>query len=601
MGSPILKQAAVPGDKPPYRIFISYSRNDSALAEEFYEQLEVRVRNDDVPFQPEQIFFDRADIQPGEDWERKCQSALDQSQVVILLVSVHCFKNRCCWELEIPRAAAAEKPIIPVILSECSWEKMTIGEGKNKRRLGSLSALPQVLANGKRSLVPVTDGKPDRHERDVRWKDIVNRIVDTCCNLSRSIAESVTQQRPSQPPPLAGPVAGEVAATTGQPQPSADRNPPRIAESVTQQRPSQPLPLAGPVAGEVAATIGQSQPSVDRNPPRMDQDSGMASDQVPSEDLHQANADPLAYRLPERLRRLLYHRASPAFGMRSVWVVVALCLCLGLLASPFLSPRWRIQNLTLEGHSNDVTSVAFSPDGTRLASGSHDYTVKLWNVATGKAIASFEGHSATVTSVAFSPNGTRLASGSWDNTIGFWDIPPGRELATFQGHSGTVTSVAFSPDGTRLASGSGDNTAKLWDLVTGQKLTTFEGRSGTVTSVAFSPDGIHIASGSGNNTAMLWDVATAKAMATFRGHSGPVTSVAFSPDSSRLASGSRDSTVKLWDVKTGWEFATVRGHSGPVTSVAFSPDGTHLASGSEDNTVKVWTVPSGTWLFLGHQ
>ena len=220
-----------------------------------------------------------------------------------------------------------------------------------------------------------------------------------------------------------------------------------------------------------------------------------------------------------------------------------------------------------------ITSVAFSPDGTRIASGSTDNTVRLWDVATGEVLSTFSGHSSYVYSVAFSPDGTRIASGSLDNTIRLWDVATGEVLSTFSGHSSSVTSVVFSPDGTRIASGSEDRTIRLWDVATGEVLSTFSGHNSSVTSVAFSPDGTRIASGSLEETVHLWDVATGEALSTFRGHSSDVTSVAFSPDGTRIASGSGDRTIRLWDVATGEALSTFSGHSSSVTSVAFSPDG----------------------------
>ncbi|KAK5661879.1 hypothetical protein OQA88_9987 [Cercophora sp. LCS_1] len=144
--------------------------------------------------------------------------------------------------------------------------------------------------------------------------------------------------------------------------------------------------------------------------------------------------------------------------------------------------------LTLEGHRNPVQSVAFSPDGQRLASGSNDQTVKIWDPASGQCLQTLEGHRDSVQSVAFSPDGQRLASGSNDQTVKIWDPASGQCLQTLEGHYNLVQSVAFSPDGQRLASGSNDQTVKIWDPASGQCLQTLKGHCYSVQSVTLSPD-----------------------------------------------------------------------------------------------------------------
>ncbi|KAJ5718775.1 hypothetical protein N7488_004421 [Penicillium malachiteum] len=252
------------------------------------------------------------------------------------------------------------------------------------------------------------------------------------------------------------------------------------------------------------------------------------------------------------------------------------------------------QRQTLEGHSDWVGSVAFSPDGLTLASGSDDHTIKLWDTATGTQRQTLEGHSDWVNSMAFSPDMLTLASGSDDNTIKLWDTATGTQRQTLKGHSDWVGSVAFSPDGLTLASGSGDNTIKLWDTATGTQRQTLEGHLDSVGSVAFSPDGLTLASGSDDHTIKLWDTVTGTQRQTLKGHSDSVGSVAFSPDGLTLASGSDNNTIKLWDTVTGTQRQTLEGHSGWVRSVAFSPDGLTLASGSGDNTIKLWDTATGT-------
>jgi WD40 repeat protein len=248
---------------------------------------------------------------------------------------------------------------------------------------------------------------------------------------------------------------------------------------------------------------------------------------------------------------------------------------------------------TLRGHTSAVASVAYSRDGARIATASDDQTVKVWDARSGTEIATLRGHTDAVTSVAYSPDGSRIASGSDDKTVKVWDARSGSEIATLRGHTARVTSVVYSPDGSRIASGSYDQTVKVWDARSGTEIATLRGHTGWVYSVAYSPDGSRIASTSGL-VVKVWDARSGTEIATLRGHTGWVVSVAYSPDGSRIASASDDKTVKVWDARSGSEIATLRGHTDAVTSVAHSPDGSRIASGSKDQTVKVWDARSGT-------
>jgi WD40 repeat protein len=249
--------------------------------------------------------------------------------------------------------------------------------------------------------------------------------------------------------------------------------------------------------------------------------------------------------------------------------------------------------MTLKGHSTPVSSVAFSPDGARLATGSYDGGVRLWDAGAWRELVAINGHKDQTSSVAFSPDGKTLASGSWDGYVKLWDVATGRELKSIRAHTKWVWSVAFSPDGQKVASASEDRTVKLWSVRLGWELATFKAHEASVYCVAFSPDGSRLASGGYDNTTIIWDVATAKELKTLTGHALEVKSVAFSPDGKTLATGGWDRQVKLWDTATWQEIATIKGHAEGIWAVAFSPDGKTLVTGGEDDTAKLWDVNRG--------
>ena len=312
---------------------------------------------------------------------------------------------------------------------------------------------------------------------------------------------------------------------------------------------------------------------------------------------------------------------------KSVWKVV-----IGLRKT------WDPWEQVLQGHFDRVNSVAFSPDGNHVVSGSTDNTVHIWNVATGKSEAELKGHSGSVNSVTFSPDGSHIVSGSDDNTMCIWNVVTGESEAKLKGYSDGINSIIFSPDGSRVVSGSNGSTVHIWNVATGELEAELRGHSRRVYSVIFSPDGNHILSGSFDNTVRIWNVATGKCEAELKGHSHGVNSIIFSPDGLNVLSPSFDNTVYIWNLVTGkcegeqkgqkgyfgckssdifshdfsrlvymgnnntmciWNVVTLkseaelRGHSGPIHSVAFSPDGSHLASRSDDGTVRIWNVATG--------
>ncbi len=255
------------------------------------------------------------------------------------------------------------------------------------------------------------------------------------------------------------------------------------------------------------------------------------------------------------------------------------------------------------GHTTNINAVAWSPPRTsqRIASASGnsffggEHSVQVWNAVTGARILTYTGHTQPVHTAAWSPDGARIASGSEDKMVQVWDASSGSRSLSYSGHTALVSSVAWSPDGKRVASASADTTVQVWDAHTASLIFSFAHTS-TVNAVVWSPDGTRIASASGNiflggeHSVQVWDTATGGHLLTYRGHATPVSTIAWSPDGMRIASASAslEKTVQIWDATSGTSIYTYRGHTLGVNAVAWSPDGQLIASASNDGTVRVW-------------
>jgi WD40 repeat protein len=303
----------------------------------------------------------------------------------------------------------------------------------------------------------------------------------------------------------------------------------------------------------------------------------------------------------------------------------------------FLTPQ-QISNVnlqrTLQGHSNWIHSVAWSPDGKILATGSRDTTVRLWQASDGVSLKTLQGHSDGVTGVAWRHDGKILASGSRDNSVVLWRVSNGEQLGRLMRHKYHITEIAWSPDGEMMASASVDYTVLLWDMKTGRVVRSLAHKA-QVYAVAWNPDGDVLATGSSDDVIRLWNTSDGSLLTTLRqeqneeaeteqlehgatrtsniggllksGSGGlrpagsrqltyAVYSVAWSPDGQTLASGSTDGTVRFWRVSDSSLLHISRGHEGSIFHVDWSPDGQTLASGSTDGTVRFWRRTDGALL-----
>jgi len=243
-----------------------------------------------------------------------------------------------------------------------------------------------------------------------------------------------------------------------------------------------------------------------------------------------------------------------------------------------------------QAHRYRVNDVAISPDehqglsascGTMEGQTCLEGEMILWDLKMGTAIRRFEGHTDWVTSLAFSPDGQTVLSGSADRSVVLWNVTTGEIIHRLEGHTDAVNSVAFSPNGRSALSGSSDTTLILWDVTTGEIIRRLEGHTDAVNSVAFSPDGRSALSGSSDTTLILWDVMTGQAIRRFQDHTDTVTSVAFSPTGDLIFSGDEGSWVRIYDAQSGKEnLDTPHTYGEPITDIAVSPSGYALFGGT---------------------
>ena len=248
-----------------------------------------------------------------------------------------------------------------------------------------------------------------------------------------------------------------------------------------------------------------------------------------------------------------------------------------------------LNNNVLHQQADMVYSLTWSPSGQLIASGGENPAIEIWNTSSGNTVHTYSGHSLPVYSVKWSPDGSRIVSGSADNSAQVWDASTLTLIASYTLHARTVWAVAWSPDGSLIASAGLDGTVQVWNSRTAANIVAFRAtQTLNLRAVAWSPNGQHIAFGGDDQIVQVWDVTSGTRVVSYTGHSGHIEDIIWSPDGTLVASTGQDKTVQIWNAISGSRLFTYTGHTSLIWAIDWSRSGQHIASASEDGTVRVW-------------
>ena len=279
--------------------------------------------------------------------------------------------------------------------------------------------------------------------------------------------------------------------------------------------------------------------------------------------------------------------------MKILKIILVLFGLFGLFSEAFAQDDIKVNEIkVLKGHTKPIFSVAFSPDGNRLVSGSYDKSVKIWDVNAGRLLQTLGGHTDAVYSVVYNSPGNILATCGKDRTIRIWDAKTGRRIRTLLS-DGEVTSIAFDPIRNQIASAGEKGVITIWDIDSGKKKFVLRGHKDWISSLDYSFDGAYLASSSYDKQILLWIPSAGRQLTYLPQSNASVNAISFQPNGTTLIAGSSDKTVMLWEIPTGELIKTFEPGTGEIISVSFNDDGDFLACAMSDGTIGIWEVETG--------
>jgi WD40 repeat protein len=607
------------------RVFISYSRKDSAFANRLVDALNTRGF---------EAYLDKNDILPGEAWKDRLKALILSADAVGVVISPDSIASpMCAWEVE--TAESLQKKTLPLVyrpvadadvpprLSQLNYiflreaDDFDAGLATLARALDTdIAWIRQHTRIGELAQRWDSAGRPTVGGRLLRDEELTD--AETWLLTSPKDAPDPTEVQRAY-------VQASRAFETSEIEKA------RVQIERTRRFQKRSAWALGGIALLVvagAAYVLWQQRETDRRETLV---------------LTSATDRAIADRKYDAAMRIAVHGLPPP-GRSPVALGWSTHEVTGLEAKLAGAAQLSRLQRVLSGHTDAINSVDFSTDGTRIVSGSADRTARVWNAASGELLHELK-HDGSVSRVTFSPDGLRILTASGGGTVHVWDAASGKQLRElkvaavgasplrrlisvtfsadetriltamnlghaqvwdfaagkvareFKGRASWLASAAISRDGSRAVTG-GTETAWIWDIASGEMLHELPGHKDFIHAVAFSADGTRIATGAGDRIARVWDAASGELLRELKGHDAEISGVAFSADGASLVTTSSDQTARLWNVATGELLRELKGHADTVTSVAFSADG-RVVTGSADHTLRVWDV-AGEPLPLRH-